>query len=130
MNPEHTSSAAAANVQLGVQESDSCAGDFCMDLFRLIVPVRCDTAMSSINRYHVEINMQGGVEPDVVIVFNQNVQADKSGDLDTVEVFKLEHYVAVVRREYMESYDRRTSPYMTQAQTKKAVSSHSTASRL
>lgn len=62
------------------------------------------------------------------VVFNQTFQADKSGDLDTVEVFKLEHYVAVVRREYMESSDRRNPSSMTQAQMKKAVSSRSTAS--
>lgn len=63
-------------------------------------------------------------------VFNQTFQADKSGDLDTVEVFKLEHYVAVVRREYMESCDRRNPSSITEAQMKKAVSSRSTASHL
>ncbi|XP_026172379.1 uncharacterized protein LOC113136117 [Mastacembelus armatus] len=49
------------------------------------------------------------------------VDADKTGDLDVVEFFKLEHYVAVVRREYVESYERRTPPSLSQTHMKKAV---------
>ncbi|KAI3361382.1 hypothetical protein L3Q82_012937, partial [Scortum barcoo] len=48
--------------------------------------------------------------------------ADKSGDLNAVEVFKLEHYVAVIRREYVESYESRTPPSVTKVQMKKALS--------
>ncbi|XP_044062938.1 uncharacterized protein LOC122881180 [Siniperca chuatsi] len=48
--------------------------------------------------------------------------ADKSGDLDVVEFFKLEHYVAVTRREYVESYESRNPPSVTQIQMKKALS--------
>lgn len=48
-------------------------------------------------------------------------QADSSRDLDEVELFKLEHYVAVVRREYVESYESRNPPSVTQAQLKKAL---------
>ncbi|XP_072769154.1 uncharacterized protein [Nerophis lumbriciformis] len=47
--------------------------------------------------------------------------ADKSGDLDVVEFFKLEHYVAVTRREYVESYERETPPSVRRAQMMKAV---------
>ncbi|XP_029307717.1 uncharacterized protein LOC115021411 [Cottoperca gobio] len=50
------------------------------------------------------------------------MDADRTGDLDVVEVFKLEHYVAVVRREYVESYESRTPPSVTQTQMKKALS--------
>ncbi|KAM8735675.1 uncharacterized protein AB9X84_024043 [Acanthopagrus schlegelii] len=50
------------------------------------------------------------------------MDADGSGDLDVVEVFKLEHYVAVVRREYVESYERRNPPAVTQNQMKKILS--------
>lgn len=53
-----------------------------------------------------------------------NFQADGSGDLDVVEVFKLEHYVAVVRREYVENYERRNPPAVTQNQMKKILSAH------
>lgn len=56
------------------------------------------------------------------IFFNWGSQADKSGDLDAVEVFKLEHYAAVVRREYLESYEKRTPPAVTRAQMKAALS--------
>ncbi|KAM9352800.1 sorcin-like [Symphorus nematophorus] len=52
------------------------------------------------------------------------VDADKSQDLDVVEVFKLEHYVAVVRREYVENYERRNPPSVTQTQMKRALSAH------
>lgn len=48
-------------------------------------------------------------------------QADSSRDLDAVEVFKLEHYVAVVRREYVESYESRNPPSVTRTQLKKAL---------
>ncbi|XP_011603551.2 uncharacterized protein [Takifugu rubripes] len=51
------------------------------------------------------------------------MDADKSGDLDLMEVFKLEHFVSVVRREYVESYESRTPPSVTQTQLKKAISS-------
>ncbi|CAJ1063098.1 uncharacterized protein LOC121513235 isoform X1 [Xyrichtys novacula] len=47
--------------------------------------------------------------------------ADKSEDLDAVEVFKMEHYVAVARREYVENYEKRTPPAVTQSQFKKAL---------
>ncbi|XP_054637904.1 atrial natriuretic peptide-converting enzyme-like [Dunckerocampus dactyliophorus] len=49
--------------------------------------------------------------------------ADKSGDLDVVEFFKLEHDVAVTRREYVESYERETPPSVTQAQMREALTS-------
>lgn len=49
-------------------------------------------------------------------------QADKSGDLDLAEVFKLEHFVSVVRREYVESYESGIPPTVTQTQMKKAIS--------
>ncbi|KAA8579067.1 hypothetical protein FQN60_018808 [Etheostoma spectabile] len=47
--------------------------------------------------------------------------ADKTGDLDVVEVFKLEHYVAATRREYVENYERRIPPSITQTQMKKIL---------
>ncbi|XP_031723369.1 uncharacterized protein LOC116394431 isoform X2 [Anarrhichthys ocellatus] len=50
------------------------------------------------------------------------MDADKTGDLNVVEVFKLETYVAVLRREYVESYETRTPPSVTQTQLKKALS--------
>ncbi|XP_020511902.1 atrial natriuretic peptide-converting enzyme [Labrus bergylta] len=50
------------------------------------------------------------------------MDADKTEDLDSVEVFKMEHYVAVVRREYVESYESRNPPSVTQTQLKKALS--------
>lgn len=40
-----------------------------------------------------------------------------------MEVFKLEHFVSVVRREYVESYESRIPPSVTQTQLKKAISS-------
>ncbi|XP_037309951.2 uncharacterized protein LOC119197600 [Pungitius pungitius] len=49
------------------------------------------------------------------------MDADKTGYLDTVEVFKLEHYVAVVRREYLESYEKRNPPSIPLTQMKKAL---------
>lgn len=49
------------------------------------------------------------------------MDADKSGDLDVVEFFKLEHFVAVIRREYVESYGSRNPPSVTENQFKKAV---------
>lgn len=58
----------------------------------------------------------------VVISGNQNFQADKSGDLDLTEVFKLEHFVSAVRREYVESYESRVPPSVTQKQLKRAIS--------
>lgn len=56
------------------------------------------------------------------ITFNQHFQADKTGDLDVVEVFKLEHYVAAARREYVESYESMNPPSVTQTQMRKALS--------
>ncbi|XP_074509017.1 uncharacterized protein LOC141778565 isoform X2 [Sebastes fasciatus] len=47
---------------------------------------------------------------------------DKTDDLNVVEVFKLEHYLAVIRREYVESYESRNPPSVTQTQMKKALS--------
>lgn len=41
-----------------------------------------------------------------------------------VEFYKLEHYAAVIRREYVENYDSRTQSAVTQAQMKKAVAAH------
>lgn len=58
----------------------------------------------------------------VVISGNQNIQADKSGDLDSMEVFKLEHFVSVVRREYVESYESGIPPSVMERQLKKAIS--------
>lgn len=58
----------------------------------------------------------------VVISDNQNFQADKSGDLDLMEVFKLEQFVSAVRREYVESYESRIPPSVTRKQLKKAIS--------
>lgn len=48
-------------------------------------------------------------------------QTDKTGYLDVAEVFKLEHYVAVVRREYVESYEKRNPPSIPLTQMKKAL---------
>ncbi|XP_056296243.1 uncharacterized protein LOC130210238 [Pseudoliparis swirei] len=50
------------------------------------------------------------------------MDADKTGDLNVVEVFKLEHHVAVLRREYVESYEGRNPPSVTKTQMKKALS--------
>ncbi|KAG7218388.1 hypothetical protein INR49_020421 [Caranx melampygus] len=52
-------------------------------------------------------------------------QVDHSRDLDTLEAFKLEHYVAVVRREYVEKYERRHPPSVSQTQLKAALNTHS-----
>lgn len=57
-------------------------------------------------------------------LINRTVQADKSGDLDMAEVFKLERFVSVVRREYVESYERRSPPTVTQIQLKNTISAH------
>ncbi|KAM7382873.1 hypothetical protein PAMP_002571 [Pampus punctatissimus] len=48
------------------------------------------------------------------------MDADKSGDLDVVEFFKLEFYVATTRREYVESYNGA----VTQTQMKQTLSNH------
>ncbi|RVE63076.1 hypothetical protein OJAV_G00163260 [Oryzias javanicus] len=48
---------------------------------------------------------------------------NKSGDLDAMEFFKLEHFVATIRREYAENYDRR-NPAVTKIQMKKAIAAH------
>ncbi|XP_035529010.1 uncharacterized protein LOC118336459 [Morone saxatilis] len=50
------------------------------------------------------------------------MDADKTGDLNVVEVFNVEHYVAIARREYVESYERRNPPSVTQTQMKKTLS--------
>ncbi|XP_068179074.1 uncharacterized protein [Antennarius striatus] len=50
------------------------------------------------------------------------MDADESEDLDAVEVFKLEHYVAVARREYLENSERRSPPSITRVQLKKILS--------
>ncbi|XP_019961338.1 uncharacterized protein [Paralichthys olivaceus] len=50
--------------------------------------------------------------------------SDNTGDLDVVELFKLEHYVAIIRREYVESYERRNPSAVTQTQMKKALAVH------
>ncbi|XP_071401879.1 uncharacterized protein [Centroberyx affinis] len=47
--------------------------------------------------------------------------ADKSGNLDVMEFSKLEHYVGVTRREYLESYDWRNPGSVTEVQIKKAL---------
>ncbi|XP_034030287.1 uncharacterized protein LOC117514108 [Thalassophryne amazonica] len=47
---------------------------------------------------------------------------DKSGYLDVVEFFKLELYVAPIRREYVESYESRIPPSVNEAQMKKSLS--------
>ncbi|KAK5614958.1 hypothetical protein CRENBAI_008351 [Crenichthys baileyi] len=52
------------------------------------------------------------------------MDADKTGNLDVVEFFKLEHYVAVIRREYVENYESRTQSAVTKTQMKKAIASH------
>ncbi|XP_023280182.1 sorcin-like [Seriola lalandi dorsalis] len=52
------------------------------------------------------------------------MDADNTGDLDVLEFFKLEHFVAIVRREYVESYERRTPPSVPEAQLKRALSVH------
>lgn len=54
-------------------------------------------------------------------------QGDKSEDLNVVEVFNLEHYVAVTRREYVESYQGGISPTVTETQMKEALSVRSNA---
>nr|XP_043889448.1 uncharacterized protein LOC122774355 isoform X2 [Solea senegalensis] len=50
------------------------------------------------------------------------MDTDVTRDLDVVEFFKLEHYMAALRREYVESYERRNPPSVTQTQMKKALS--------
>ncbi|KAM9310794.1 uncharacterized protein KZ484_026610 [Pholidichthys leucotaenia] len=49
------------------------------------------------------------------------MDADNSGNLNAAEYFKLEHYVAVIRREYVESHESRNPPSVKQNQMKKAV---------
>ncbi|KAK5891714.1 hypothetical protein CesoFtcFv8_012164 [Champsocephalus esox] len=52
------------------------------------------------------------------------MDADRSGDLNVVEVFKMEHYAALVRREYVESYESRNPPSVPQSQMKMALAAH------
>ncbi|CAB1445907.1 unnamed protein product [Pleuronectes platessa] len=52
------------------------------------------------------------------------MDADHTGDLDVLELFKLEHYVAIIRREYVESYESRNPSSVTQTQMEKALSVH------
>ncbi|XP_061631281.1 uncharacterized protein LOC133478967 isoform X1 [Phyllopteryx taeniolatus] len=47
--------------------------------------------------------------------------ADKSGELDMVEFFRLDHYVAAARREYVDSYERKHPPSFTQAHMEEAL---------
>ena len=42
--------------------------------------------------------------------FPQRLQADRSGGLSSVEYFNMEHFVASVRREYVEINQGRTPP--------------------
>ncbi|XP_030013328.1 uncharacterized protein LOC115435202 isoform X1 [Sphaeramia orbicularis] len=49
------------------------------------------------------------------------MDTDNSGDLEVVEFFNLEHYAAVVRREYVESYEKRRPPAVTEVQMRKAL---------
>lgn len=55
------------------------------------------------------------------IFFKPSPQEDNSGELETVEVFKLEHYAAALRREYVESYESRDPPSVSRAQMKKSM---------
>lgn len=55
------------------------------------------------------------------IFFKPHAQEDNSGELETVEVFKLEHYAAALRREYVESYESRDPPSVRRAQMRKAL---------
>nr|XP_015805444.2 uncharacterized protein LOC107379270 [Nothobranchius furzeri] len=52
------------------------------------------------------------------------MDADKTGDLDVVEFFKLEHHVAVIRREYVGNYNSRDPNAVTKPQLMKAVADH------
>ncbi|XP_034467512.1 uncharacterized protein LOC117777094 [Hippoglossus hippoglossus] len=52
------------------------------------------------------------------------MDSDNTGDLDVLELFKLEHYVAIIRREYVESYESRNPSSVTQTQMEKALSVH------
>ncbi|XP_023144140.2 uncharacterized protein LOC111580566 isoform X2 [Amphiprion ocellaris] len=52
------------------------------------------------------------------------VDTDKTRDLTAVEFFKLGHYVAAIRREYVESYESRNPPAVTETQMKKSLSAH------
>ncbi|XP_029360766.1 uncharacterized protein LOC115045294 [Echeneis naucrates] len=52
------------------------------------------------------------------------MDADKTGDLNVLEFFKLQHYVAVVRREYVESYESMNPNSVTKTQMRKALSAH------
>ncbi|XP_057690735.1 atrial natriuretic peptide-converting enzyme-like isoform X2 [Corythoichthys intestinalis] len=47
--------------------------------------------------------------------------ADQSGDLDMLEYFKLDHYVAAARREYVDTYERRQPHSFTQANMNEAL---------
>lgn len=47
-----------------------------------------------------------------------------------MEVFKLEHYAATLRREYVESYESRNPPSVSRAQMRKALTEHGECSSL
>lgn len=57
-----------------------------------------------------------------MIFFKPRPQEDNSEELETVEVFKVEHYAAALRREYVESYESRNPPFVSRAQLKKSLS--------
>ncbi|CAN9514450.1 unnamed protein product [Ophioblennius macclurei] len=50
------------------------------------------------------------------------MDVDNTEDLDPVEFFKLEHFVAKIRREYVESYESRNPPSVTSNQLKNTIS--------
>ncbi|XP_041842719.1 atrial natriuretic peptide-converting enzyme-like [Melanotaenia boesemani] len=52
------------------------------------------------------------------------MDADKTGDLNVVELFKLEHYVAIIRRDYVEKYESTNPPAVTQTQMKKTFDTY------
>lgn len=48
--------------------------------------------------------------------------ADRSGDLDVVEFYKLEHYVALARSQYVETYEGGNTDFLTEVQMKRVLS--------
>ncbi|KAM8825952.1 uncharacterized protein ACB058_019405 [Synchiropus picturatus] len=49
------------------------------------------------------------------------VDEDGSGDVSVLEFFRLEHFVAASRREYMEQYERRSPPSLSREQMQKLL---------
>ncbi|KAF7650743.1 hypothetical protein LDENG_00121490 [Lucifuga dentata] len=47
--------------------------------------------------------------------------ADRSGDLDVVEFYKLEHYVAQARSQYVETYEGGNTDFVTEVQMKRVL---------